>query len=772
MKPAQDSSDITRRHFLQTLAGGAALLALSDWRAFAENADAAADASRAPWFKRCLRWGQTNLTEIDPVRFDTQWWRQHWKRTCVQGVVVNAGGIVAYYPTDVPFHRRAAFLGGRDLFGEITEVAHADGLAVFARMDSNRADEEFYRAHPDWFAHDADGKPYKVTGLYVACVNGPYYDEHIPAILREVATRYRPDGFTDNNWNGPTRDQPCYCANCERKFRARSGQPIPRAANWNDPVYRDWIIWNYERRIEIWDSFNRTTREAGGPDCLWVGMMAGSQNWQSRVFRDDREIYRRTELVMLDDQRRMDGEGFQHNAEIGLRIRGVGGWDKVIPESMAMYHLAEHNFRLATKPPAEARMWVIEGFAGGVQPWWHHVGGDQHDRRMLQTAEPLWRWHREHEEFLVHRRPVATVGLVWSQRNTDFFGRNDAGAHVSDPWNGFLQALVRARIPYVPVHIDDLEREVGELGLTLLILPNLAAVSDAQAAALRRFVERGGSLFATGLSTLCNEWGDVRADFALADVLGAHVPATHAFRDEAKRTHWARGWEQTYLRLTPELRDHAYGPTTSDVGLSQGERHPVLRGFEGTDILAFGGMLESLQIDAGATVPLTFVPPFPVSPPEEVWMRQPKTDIPGLVLRESAGGGRVAYLPADIDRRFSRDNLPDHGDLLANIVRWAARDDLPLRVEGAGLLDVHLYRQSHHLVLHVVNLTSAGTWRTPVHELIPIGPLQVSVKIPDELNGSRVRTLVNEGTLSADVSEGWSTFALTSVLDHEVLVIG
>ena len=64
-------------------------------------------------------------------------------------------------------------------------------------------------------------------------------------------------------------------------------------------------------------------------------------------------------------------------------------------------------------------------------------------------------------------------------------------------------------------------------------------------------------------------------------------------------------------------------------------------------------------------------------------MRAPKTDIPGLVLN-TRGNARVAYLPADIDRRFGRDNLPDHGNLLANIVRWAAGGRIPLEVEGRG----------------------------------------------------------------------------------------
>ncbi len=747
-----ESHDPSRRRFLQQLAGGAALLTLASHRGFAAETSAAA----TPWYRRTLRWGQTNLTEIDPTRFDLAWWRNYWKRTAVQGVVVNAGGIIAYYPSDVPLHHRSPFLGTRDLFGEIRRAAHEDGVAVFARMDSNRAGEDFYRAHPDWFAHDAAGKPYRVTELYQACVNGPYYDEYLPAILREVATRYRPEGFTDNNWNGPMRHQPCFCANCERKFRARTGQALPPHADWNDALYRQWIMWNYERRLEIWDSFNAVARAAGGPDCLWVGMVSGSPSWQARVFRDDREIFRRTELVMLDDQRRHDNEGFQHNAETGKRIRSAGGWDMVVPESMAMYHNAENSIRLAMKPPLEVRMWFVEGVAGGIQPWWHMVGSVQEDRRMFETAVPLWQWHREHEEFLVNRRPVATVGLVWSQRNMDFFGRDEGAVMVDEPWNGFTQALVRARIPYVPVHADDLERVAKELGLKLLILPNVAALSDAQVASLRRFVAAGGGLLATGLSSLCNEWGDVRPDFALADLFGAHLPAGHGWRDDAKRTAWAKDWTQTYLRLPAE---------------SAGARPEVLADFAGTDIVAFGGVLEPLEVDTGASVPLTLVPVVPVMPVEAVWMREPKTGIPGAVLNEKTGGGRVAYLPADIDRRFARDNLPDHGNLLARLVRWAARDDMPLRVEGAGLIDANLYRQTGRLVLHLVNLTSAGTWRTPVHELIPVGPTKVAVRLESGAIGATVRSLVSDGKFAATVRNGWVHFEVPSISDHEVLVI-
>jgi hypothetical protein len=152
-------------------------------------------------------------------------------------------------------------------------------------------------------------------------------------------------------------------------------------------------------------------------------------------------------------------------------------------------------------------------------------------------------------------------------------------------------------------------------------------------------------------------------------------------------------------------------------------------------------------------------------------MRVPKTDIPGLILRTTPEGNRIAFIPADLDRQFARYNLPDHGNLLANIIRWASKDNIPLTVEGKGLLDCYLYKQPGRLILHIVNLTSAGTWRQPVDELIPAGPLSVSIKLPPELRGENLDLLVSNQKISAAVANGWSLFKINSILDHEVAVI-
>jgi len=100
----------------------------------------------------------------------------------------------------------------------------------------------------------------------------------------------------------------------------------------------------------------------------------------------------------------------------------------------------------------------------------------------------------------------------------DFYGRETPEELTEQPLRGWMQALVRSRIPYVPVHVDQID--AAGSAMSVLILPNLGALADAQVAAIRRFVERGGALIATGQTSLFDEWGDARPDFALGDLFG------------------------------------------------------------------------------------------------------------------------------------------------------------------------------------------------------------------------------------------------------------
>jgi hypothetical protein len=67
-----------------------------------------------------------------------------------------------------------------------------------------------------------------------------------------------------------------------------------------------------------------------------------------------------------------------------------------------------------------------------------------------------------------------------------------------------------------------------------------------------QFVRRGGGLVASGATSLYDEWGRSRSDFALADLFAIHAPSDFG------RAVPPLG--ASYLRLTPELRGGVWGP--------------------------------------------------------------------------------------------------------------------------------------------------------------------------------------------------------------------
>jgi len=352
-----------------------------------------------PWYRRTLRWGQTNLTEVDPERYDPELWRAQWEATRVQGVIINAGGIVAYYPSAFPLHHRASHLGERDLYGEIVRQARAAGLSVIARMDSNRAGADFYNAHPDWFTCDAEGAPYRAGAAYISCINSPYYDEYLPDVLREIIERSSPDGFADNSWAGLASNKICYCPFCRSRSAEATGEPLPARRDWDDPVFREWVRWNDRRRVEIWQQNTAVTTEAGGPDCVWVGMLHGDLADQVKRFTDLRTLTRDAKILFVDHQRRGQRDGFAENAEVGKRLHQLAGWEVLIPESQAMYNAGAGFFRATSMPEAEVRVWSASGTAGGIQPWWHHISAYHEDRRQYATAEPIFTFHERQQQY-------------------------------------------------------------------------------------------------------------------------------------------------------------------------------------------------------------------------------------------------------------------------------------------------------------------------------------------------------------------------------------
>lgn len=709
--------------------------------------------NQMPWYRRCVRWGQINLVETDPKHCDIEFWREYWRKSEFQGIIVNAGGLIAYYPTSLELQYRAKDLGNRDLFGEFVAAAKEDGLAVLARMDTNMTFKHIYDVHPDWFVVSPEGKPNKVGDRYTACINGPYHREFLPQIIDEIVSNYHVNGFADNNWVSSTRSSGiiCQCQNCKKTFTEDYGLELPTKVDWNDKNYKVWIKWNYEIRNRFWDFLNQTTKEKGGPDCLYTGMVHVDIYEAPQLFHDLKSLGERSEFLLLDHQCRLghDRDGFDANSLAGNLIHEVAGWHKVLAECMGTYVAGVRRFRQTSNPPVETRLWMIEGISGGVSPWAHHVGTTHEDRRQFNVIPSIMKWHKKNEEYLYNREPMANVGLVWSGDNIDFYGRDDAYEKFLIPWNGFKRALTRRRIPFIPVHADNINKEAPNL--KVLILPDLAAMSDDQCAAVIRFVRAGGSLIFTGATATLDQWGNKRKEYPLEAITG--------IKQLDNPDDMVAGTIDAFVTIN----SHNYMRLPSN-------RHPIFKGFEDTDLLAFGGSFHKISADGKLKPIATYIPPFPYYPPETSWMRATHTDIPIILAGEHPSGGRILYFAGDIDRCYGRASLPDHGDLLANAIYWAADDDVPLKVEGPGYLDCKLYRQEGRLILHLVNLSGYNLYQGYAEEYLPVGPISVFFKANGFTPGC-VYMKVSDREINYKMDGSWLKIDIETLVDHELIVL-
>jgi len=178
---------------------------------------------RRPWYAQIRRCGQTNFNERDPVELNVDWWIEYWSSLKLDALLLNAGGIMAFYPTKIANHHRSQFLGDRDLFGDFAKAAKAANIRVVARLDCNYVYEEAYRAHPEWVERTSDGKPVvnsESPWLYKTCMYSTYFTEQMPAIIHEVNSLYDVDGFFTNGWPSAGGPPKCHLRSMQRTGRS------------------------------------------------------------------------------------------------------------------------------------------------------------------------------------------------------------------------------------------------------------------------------------------------------------------------------------------------------------------------------------------------------------------------------------------------------------------------------------------------------------------------------------------------------------------------
>jgi putative glycosyl hydrolase-like family 6 (GHL6) protein len=732
------SRSLSRRDFLQVSLGAGTLASTDAFRTLPihdSRPDEGFEREQPDgWFDTPMRWVQLTLVENDPGHFDPAFWLDYFRRLHADAATLSAGGIVAYYPTNVPLHHRSAWLGTSDPFGTLVDGCRKMGMRILARTDPHAARDDLREAHPDWISMTRDGEPRRHWAnqeLWVTCALGPYNFDFMDQVHREIVSRYKVDGIFANRWAPQGGD--CYCVHCQHNFKDATGRELPTTTEIGDPVRRAYVMWRKQRLTELWKRWDQTVRSVrpearfipnGPPDMKTAGDL------EAPIQFADNQARRGVAPPWGNGRRAKEYRSV-------MRRRPIGGIFSVGLEE-------PYRWKDSVQSEPEIRLWVAEGTANGARPWVTKFSGVLYDRRWLPGVERIYDWHYRHEKYLRNEEPLARVALLYSEQTAAVHTGMARGDRPDDHVLGMYHALIEMRTPFELIHEafltpDRLDR------FKLLILADAAALSDAQCDAIRSYVRRGGSVLATFASSLLDETGARRENFGLADLFGV----SFAGRVDGPM-------QNSYLSL--------------DTDPGTGTHHPILDGFADTTRIING----VFRIDVRPTVafpsPLTLIPTYPDLPMEDVYPREPHTNTRELYVRD-LGRSRIVYVPWDISRTFWEVMAVDHLRLLQNAVSWAADEPPPVEIEGPGLIDVTVWRQRESMTVHLVNLTNPMMMKGPLREIFPIGPLRVRIHLPSGAAAKQVRLLTAGTSLDARASEGVLVATVPSVDVHEVIAI-
>ena len=404
-----------------------------------------------------------------------------------------------------------------------------------------------------------------------------------------------------------------------------------------------------------------------------------------------------------------------------------------------------YRWKDSVQSEPEIRLWVAEGTANGMRPWVTKFSGVLYDRRWLPVVERIYDWHYRHERYLRNEAPLARVGLLYSEQTATYHQGVAQGDRAEDHVLGMYHALSK-RASRSSWSTKPSSRPIGWMPFKLLILADAAALSDAQCAAIRDYVGRGGSVLATFASSLYDETGQRRHDFGLADLFGVSFGG----RVDGPM-------QNSYLSL--------------DADPATGRRHPILDGFDETPRIINGvfrlGVRPAMSFPSPITLDSHAIPICR-------WrtsIRACRAPTRASSISAISARSRVVYIPWDIDRTFWEVMCVDHGRLLRNAIAWATNEPPPVEVNGPGLLDVTVWRQRDSMTVHLVNLTNPMMMKGPLREVIPIGPQRVTIRLPAGVRARKVQLLTAGTTPRVETNGSTISVTVPSIECHEGLAI-
>jgi len=524
---------------------------------------------------------------------------------------------------------------------------------------------EFKAAHPDWLRVDADGKPAELLNWRSG------YGQWLTDQLAYVTRTYKVDGFWFDGYSGW---QYSYDDVSKKLFAQHSGgKAIPVRLTPDDLISQDYLKWYWKGYVDFADSLRGAIRKEN-PDAVIFANYSACREWyQTGNFTIEYPALYANAIDVPSLEQYWDTPGDALNQQfIAAFTAGVSHNKGAAVWAQPRAHGTE-----GLAPEVEFRLRYLLGATWGAYTEFVEPTG---------RREYLDLWANDmksREQWMQKSEPLPWIGIVASEQTKMYYGLSSPLPNYFSHTLGMFRALMESHRPVQVLTEYDLED--GNLqGVKVLVLPNVACLSDRAVEVIRRFVRNGGGLVATYETSLFDQTGKKRTDFALSDLFHANYLNTHfgLTRDDALPMHIV----SKHPIVESPIIDRSLW-TSAPPDHSTFNQLSMVAGAVETKALPEGQSLVRFDEKPGDTT----------------------GGFPALIS-STFGKGRVVYFPAAMDKAFFFYTASYQREFMRNACDWAAASQAPVEVKAPYVLATtfRLQPEKNRLVVHLLN--DASSW--------------------------------------------------------------
>ncbi|MDR6881400.1 beta-galactosidase [Bacillus sp. 3255] len=623
------------------------------------------------WATNKLRLIQNNLRESD-ANLDVDALLLKLKELSANVLMMNAGGIVAFYPTELEYHYRAAGQS-KDLLQEAVEKAHANGMKFIARFDFSKAHESIYQKRPEWFYRTKEGREVNYHGIVHTCVNGYYQREYALRMIDEVLTRYEVDGIFFNMFGYQTKDYSgkhygiCFCDSCQTGFKAFSGGlALPASESLDDPVYRLYKTFQEVTTKQILDRIHALVKSKDRE----IAISTYNEYKVDIVRKESNTDIHRPQPVWL------------YSASENVQSLEDSWGDKLVSNCCINAIDLVHRFTGVSKHEINIRL--KEGLASGSGLDFCIIGvfEDYPDRENLPVVSNVFQYHKENERYYGQFHSMADVALVKPGR--------PAQKNMKE-YFGLYKMLKEEHILFDVIHQSTLAANGERLkNYRAILIPDTAGFSCEELDVLERAHEQGVGLLATG----------------------------GAFTEDAE--------EREFLRRVFDARVEEVHHYCQEAAYLWTEDKQIFSRFPERDWVFLDGPFYRLQSGARVKCQLPLVEPSTYGPPERAFGHRISERTAGALIAANSKG-IAAIIPWQAGTLYYQHGFADHKHVVLDLLEHAAAQRWKLATNAPSCVEVFFHRLDNNTyVLHLLNLS--GFNGITYHEAVPVYGIELSLR--------------------------------------------